>query len=163
MPRSFYNNPEDAIEACERSSRTTHASTQAVDACRYYGGLIWAAVNGVDKETLLKPHYHPAKGEWSEDDLDPEVYGVADYLEFAPTGDGYVIESMGAALWAFATTDNYVDGLLAVVNLGDDADTTGAIYGMLAGAYYGVEDIPTEWVEKLAFSEYIGELDNVND
>jgi ADP-ribosyl-[dinitrogen reductase] hydrolase len=43
------------------------------------------------------------------------------------------------------------------VNLGDDADTTGAIYGQLAGAYYGVNAIPQDWIERLALPEFISE------
>ena len=61
-------------------------------------------------------------------------------------GSGYVVRSMEAALWAFYTTDRFRDGALLAVNLGNDADTTGAIYGQLAGAFYGLEGIPEEWI-----------------
>jgi ADP-ribosyl-[dinitrogen reductase] hydrolase len=57
---------------------------------------------------------------------------------------------MEAALWAFHTNHNFADGARCAVNLGDDADTTGAIYGQLAGAYYGESGIPPEWRERLA-------------
>jgi ADP-ribosylglycohydrolase len=60
-------------------------------------------------------------------------------------GNGYVISALEAALWAFHRTSSFRDGALLAVNLGDDADTTGAIYGQLAGAYYGEADIPEEW------------------
>jgi ADP-ribosyl-[dinitrogen reductase] hydrolase len=63
-----------------------------------------------------------------------------------------------AALWAFHGTDTFEDGALAAVNLGDDADTTGAIYGQLAGASYGVEGIPQRWRRRIALAERIGEL-----
>jgi len=56
---------------------------------------------------------------------------------------------MEAALWAFARTTTFREGALLAVNLGDDADTTGAIHGQLAGAFYGVESIPVEWRSKL--------------
>ena len=45
-----------------------------------------------------------------------------------------------------------------VVNLGDDADTTGAIYGQIAGAYYGVEGIPSEWRERLTMRAEMEEM-----
>jgi ADP-ribosylglycohydrolase len=64
---------------------------------------------------------------------------------------GFVIETMEAALWAFFHTDSFEEGALEAVNLGDDADTVGAIYGMLAGAYYGMNAIPTEWRENCSF------------
>lgn len=60
-------------------------------------------------------------------------------------GSGYVVESLEAALWAFYHSDTFEEGALLAVNLGDDADTTGAVYGQLAGAYYGVGQIPAKW------------------
>ena len=60
------------------------------------------------------------------------------------TGTGYVVESLEAALWAFDRSDSFGEGALLAVNLGDDADTTGAIYGQIAGAFYGAEQIPAE-------------------
>ena len=61
-----------------------------------------------------------------------------------------MVQSLEAALWAFHATDNFRDGCLKAVNLGDDADTTGAVYGQIAGAYYGESEIPKEWLTKLA-------------
>ena len=66
-------------------------------------------------------------------------------------GSGYVVESLEAALWAFEHSDSFEEGTLMAVNLGDDADTTGAIYGQLAGAYYGEIGIPAHWRQQLAF------------
>jgi len=65
-------------------------------------------------------------------------------------GSGYVVECLEAALWAFARSTSFEHGALLAVNLGDDADTTGAVYGQLAGAYYGVEGIPERWRRRLA-------------
>jgi len=73
-------------------------------------------------------------------------------------GTGYVVESLEAALWAFAPTEDFRSGALAAVILGDDADTTGAIYGQLAGAYYGVEAIPEAWRGKLVMAGAIGAM-----
>ena len=63
--------------------------------------------------------------------------------------------SPACALWAFWSTDSFDDGASAAVNLGDDADTTGAVYGQLAGAYYGIEAIRSDWVEKIAMRDEI--------
>jgi ADP-ribosyl-[dinitrogen reductase] hydrolase len=70
-------------------------------------------------------------------------------------GSGYVVKCLEAALWAFHNSDSFREGCLLAVNLGDDADTTGAVYGQLAGAYYGENDIPAEWRLKLAHSGLI--------
>ena len=62
---------------------------------------------------------------------------------------------MAAALWAFHDTEDFREAVLRAVNLGDDADTTGAICGQLAGAYWGEAGIPQEWREGLARQEMI--------
>jgi ADP-ribosyl-[dinitrogen reductase] hydrolase len=68
-----------------------------------------------------------------------------------------VVRSLEAALWAFYRSDSFRDGALLAVNLGNDADTTGAIYGQLAGAFYGVNAIPKDWIERVTMREFIGE------
>ena len=70
-------------------------------------------------------------------------------------GSGHVVKSLEAALWCFWNTDNYKDAILMATNLGDDADTTAAITGQVAGAYYGMAGIPVEWLEKLAKGDMI--------
>lgn len=155
--------PEAAIDACAASSLTTHAAPAAVDACRYFGGLLVGAMNGATREELLSPLHAPVTGLWAEKPLAPEIEAVArgSYLRREPPairGTGYVVHTLEAALWAFARTDGFRDGLLAVVNLGEDADTTGAVYGQLAGAFYGETGIPAEWRARLALWPAIDEL-----
>lgn len=70
-------------------------------------------------------------------------------------GSGYVVESLEAALWCFQTTSSFRECVLRAANLGDDADTTAAVAGQLAGAYYGLAAIPEEWRNKLARREEI--------
>jgi ADP-ribosyl-[dinitrogen reductase] hydrolase len=73
-------------------------------------------------------------------------------------GSGHVVRSLEAALWAFARSDDFETGALAAANLGDDADTTAAVFGQLAGAHYGEERIPAHWRERLALRERIEQL-----
>ena len=70
-------------------------------------------------------------------------------------GTGYVVDCLEAALWAFHRSSTFRDGALRAVNLGDDADTTGAVYGQIAGAYYGATAIPQEWQRRLARLELL--------
>jgi ADP-ribosylglycohydrolase len=65
---------------------------------------------------------------------------------------GFVIDTLEAAFWCFLTTDNYREAALKAVNLGEDADTTAAVAGGLAGLYYGFgeDGIPRDWIGKLA-------------
>ena len=70
-------------------------------------------------------------------------------------GCGYVVASLEAALWVFAHTSSYQEAVLAAVNLGEDTDTSAAVVGQLAGAFYGLAAIPAEWLEVLAFPSLI--------
>ena len=70
-------------------------------------------------------------------------------------GTGYVVESMEAALWCFFTTDTFRDAVLKAANLGDDADTTAAICGQVAGSYYGGDGIPNQWLGRLMMCQDI--------
>lgn len=159
-PLAFAGNPETAIYMAGQSSRTTHAAAECIDACRYYAGLLLGAISGLPKRELLSNDYEPAVSCFLSNPLAEKVAAIArgSFAVKAPPqirGSGYVIHTLEAALWAFHRTDNFRDGALAVVNLGEDADTTGAVYGQIAGAYYGVDGIPPEWVAKLAMRELI--------
>ena len=73
-------------------------------------------------------------------------------------GSGYVVACLEAALWAFARSENFHDAILLAANLGDDADTTAAVCGQVAGAYYGESGLPTSWLDRLAMRNEIGRL-----
>jgi len=153
-------NPTMAIEKSGESSMTTHQTRTCIDACRYFGGLIVGAVSGAPKDELLSERYSPVPGYWSENTLAKEVDEVAagSFRVLEPPaikGTGYVVKSLEAALWAFYKTDSFKEGCLLAVNLGDDADTTGAVYGQIAGAFYGEEGIPQNWKRTLAHRSLI--------
>ena len=164
-PMAFSGDPSEAISMAAASSRTTHGARAAVDACRYFAGLLVGALAGVDRETLLSPGYCPVEGLWEREPLVEEIARIAggSFKELDPPdiqGTGYVVRSLEAALWAFHRSDTFRDGALLAANLGDDADTTAAIYGQLAGACYGGEGIPAEWREQLAMA---GEITTMAD
>jgi ADP-ribosyl-[dinitrogen reductase] hydrolase len=145
------------------SSMTTHGEETAIDSCRYLGGLVWGALNGVGKDELLSSSFEAVPGYWRAHPLCTEIEQIArgSYKDKNPPmirGSGYVVESLEAALWAFHRSDNFRNGCLLSANLGNDADTTAAIYGQLAGAYYGADAIPEEWVNRLAMQELIEDL-----
>jgi ADP-ribosyl-[dinitrogen reductase] hydrolase len=163
VPLFFASDPARAIARAADSSRTTHGAPEAVDACRYFAGLIVGAVDGRSKTDLLAPGFAPVDGLWDDAPLAPAIAEVANgsFSHREPpqiAGTGYVVRSLEAALWAFAKSTTFEDGALLAVNLGDDADTTGAIYGQIAGAYYGVEGIPARWRKKLAGRETLERL-----
>jgi ADP-ribosyl-[dinitrogen reductase] hydrolase len=156
----FFWRSDDVLDFSGRSSTTTHAAPRPVDCCRYFGGLITGAVRGASREELLSPRHTPVPGAWEVKPLHPEVDDVASgsFTRKSPPsirGTGFCIDALEAALWAFHSTDDFAAGALLAVNLGDDADTTGAIYGQLAGAYYGESGIPREWRERVALRDVV--------
>ncbi|CAF3700936.1 unnamed protein product [Rotaria sp. Silwood1] len=158
VPLFFYREPAKAVEFSGQSARLTHGDPRAIDACRYYGALIVAAIHGESKEKLLDPNFYSAHRAWfGRNELHREVLAVAsgsfkqkDGYSMGIRGSGQSVKSLEAALWAFWSDEqSFAKGVLKAVNLGDDTDTTGAIYGQLAGAYYGSNQIPQDWTQKL--------------
>jgi ADP-ribosyl-[dinitrogen reductase] hydrolase len=157
VPLAYAFDLSVAAEQSGESSRTTHGATAAVDACRYLGLLIATAARGAEREAVLSEEL------WQKGTLVPEIEEIAlgSFKRKEPPeiqGSGYVVRSLEAALWALYTTDDFRTGALRAVNLGDDADTTGAVYGQLAGAIYGEDGIPTEWLEGLAMRDKLESL-----
>jgi ADP-ribosylglycohydrolase len=153
-----------AIHNTGESSRPAHGAPSAVDACRYFAGLLLGALGGRSKEEILSAFFclGPDPNYWQRHALSPAISEIANgsFKQKEPPeiiGSGFVVRSLEAALWAFYRSDDFREGALRAVNLGDDADTTGAIYGQLAGAYYGVNAIPQDWIERLALRELISE------
>ncbi|CVK18575.1 ADP-ribosylglycohydrolase family protein [Sporomusa sphaeroides] len=162
VPLRYAANPALAIDLAADSSRTTHAAPEAVDACRYLAALLIGALQDQDKATLLTRHYSPLPEGWIRP-LSPNIAAIAagSYKSKNPPdirGTGYVVDCLEAALWAFYHSDSFAEGALLAVNLGDDADTTAAVYGQLAGTYYGANSIPASWLAKVYRREYIEEL-----
>ena len=160
VPMFFANRSTEAMEMAGESSRTTHGAVTAVDACRYLAALIVGALQGVDKNTLTTPTYAPVPGYWDERPLTPEIDEICSgsFREREPPeirGSRCVVKLLEAALWAFHGSSSFREGCLLAVNLGDHADTIGAVYGQLAGAYYGEPGIPGEWLAKLSRRELI--------
>jgi ADP-ribosylglycohydrolase len=158
LPLFFYKFPNIAVEYAGRSACLTHGDRKAVDACRYYAALIVAAVRGEPKSTLLSNNFYENHRKWfGPNDLDKEIlriargsYKKANGYDDGIRGKGYIVNALEAALWAFwSDKDSFEKGALDAVNLGDDTDTTAAIYGQLAGAYYGIQKIPEKWLNKL--------------
>lgn len=160
VPMFFAADPTTATQAAARSSLPTHGATEAVDACRLLALIIVGFLKGCSKHEVLNPRFIQDSRALQDSDLCPGVAAIAegDYKSLSEEsirGSGYVVESLQAALWAFWKSDSFEEGALLAVNLGDDADTTGAVYGQIAGAHYGSEGIPHQWLEQLAWRRQI--------
>ncbi|MDA8213184.1 MAG: ADP-ribosylglycohydrolase family protein [Clostridia bacterium] len=154
VPLFFAQNPREAVVKSGESSLTTHGAAVCVDACRYLGALLVGAIMGFSKAELLADRFEPVPGVWQDAPLDQKIAEIASgsFKRRNPPeirGTGYVAASLEAALWAFYRSSSFREGALLAVNLGDDADTTGAVYGQLAGAFYGESGIPADWRAKI--------------
>lgn len=147
---------EETVRLARESSRTTHGAEECLEACAVLGALLHHLLNGVAKDEALER----LKSESVQSRRIQEIVQGAyrERVEGEITGSGYVVHTLEAAIWSFAHTDNFRDAILKVVNLGDDADTTGAVCGQIAGAFYGIDGIPADWLNKLARRELIESL-----
>lgn len=145
---AWWDDAPTAIAQAASQSRTTHAHPAAVDACRVMALLLVQALQGASKAALLAAPRDVFAGLATP--LHPDVQPTVEaaYLGWE-RGDvrsgGYAADSLAAACWCFARTETFEACVLMAANLGQDADTTAAIAGALAGAHYGERAIPKDW------------------
>lgn len=155
--------PDQALHWAVDSSRTTHAAVECLEACQLLTTILLAALRGESKQHVLdagRTVTNLTSGRLKE----IAASGYRSKTAAAIKGSGYVMDSLEAALWAFATTDTFRDAVLAAANLGDDADTTAAVCGQVAGAHYGYAAIPAAWRDALVMRDAITEMaDQLHD
>ena len=156
-PVALFYHPDESslVHYCGESSRTTHGAPEAIECCRLLGVLISRALAGCPKAHLMQV--------LDLEFLEPKVHAIsrgsfASKARELVVGSGYCVASLEAALWCFHETSDFEGAVLAAANLGDDADTTAAICGQLAGAHYGAAAIPSRWLDRLAFKDEIAAL-----
>lgn len=151
----YFSNIDECVKQCGSSSLTTHGAKEAVDSCRYFGALLHGAIRGESKAALVDKLYEPRLGFWDENPLAPSIINVANNIKGKTRNEikstGYVVDSLEAAIWAFRNSNSFEEGMILAVNLAGDADTIGAIYGQLAGAFYGEYQITPRWIRKLSY------------
>jgi ADP-ribosyl-[dinitrogen reductase] hydrolase len=156
VPMFYHADRVAAVHWAGESSRTTHGAPECVESCRLLAAMISAALSGATKEEVLFGH-DPTQFECAK----VQAIAAGEYRpksEAEISGSGYVIHCLKAAAWCFLTTDSYRDAVLRAANLGDDADTTAAVCGQVAGAFYGEDGIPDAWLRRLIMSDKIRAL-----
>ncbi|CAF9919179.1 MAG: hypothetical protein HETSPECPRED_003967 [Heterodermia speciosa] len=154
----YYQNPAVALANSVLSSQVTHPYPTNSEACKIYTQLIVRTLESASKEEIASNLISYA---FDDPDLRSRFAKYSDLASFESMEErrissyGYVVDSLEASLWAFFTTSTFEQGALKVVNLGHDADTVGAIYGGLAGAFYGIENVPQKWISGLENRETI--------
>ena len=130
-PLAFSGASDDEVRAV---SSITHAHRTSAEACVEFVGILRSVAGGksagMSRELAAEPESSIRSG-------------------------GYVLDTMHAALWCLLTTRGYAECVLRAVNLGGDTDTTAAVAGALAGARYGIDAIPADWMDALRGKDVI--------
>jgi ADP-ribosyl-[dinitrogen reductase] hydrolase len=158
----FPDRVHELARRAAESSFPTHASPQCLSACRYLAVVLAGLMHSMDRDQVLSGDWEVLQKLREAEPLHPEVDVVASgsFRTCGPPairGTGYVVKSLEAALWAFHDARDFRQAVLRTVNLGEDADTTGAVCGQLAGAYWGESGIPKSWLDGLAKRDMIEE------
>lgn len=155
IPIFYHDSYVHCIKYAGESSRTTHGSAECIDSSKLFSSLIFNAFKAETKSDIFENNkYIPCCD---------KVTAIAnrEFLELEYnqiTGSGYVVESLASALWCFMNGSSFKECILLAANLGDDADTTAAICGQIAGAFYGFSAIPEHWRSSITMAKEIEEL-----
>lgn len=175
LAMKYVQDPKQLLSAAILDSKITHQNEIAIQTCCFLACLIQAALQGTDKKSFLTNQFLPTCPDFLDPkavetkyrqntntiDLEPLIRGDYKTLSVEKLKTEYTTfkatDILTCALWAFYHTDNFESGLIELVNLGGDTDTAGAVYGQLAGAYYGEEEIP-DWKKEIDFHQKIMEM-----
>lgn len=161
----------EVVQLAQESSMTTHPHPRCAHACMIYSALVHQVLNGASKSELaisLGESVNMTPSNISDTPIEPIIKErLGGYRRLADwearssesiRSTGYVVDTLEAVLWSFFTTTSFEDAAIRAVNLGDDADTVGAICGGLAGAFYGVETIPEAWLGEMKRMELLEDV-----
>ena len=150
----YWDRPSEIVEVAARQSMMTHAAPEAVDACAIYAEMIGAAISGRSLDKVLR-----TSGEGLAGSISGIVGGSwRGKARRNIRASGYVAHSLEASLWCLGRTGTFSEAVLTAANLGEDADTTAAITGQLAGAVYGEEAIPLAWRQRIVGHDMIRDM-----
>lgn len=158
--------PEQKYALIHAVSALTHAHPRSQLACAIYVEIALRLLQGDSPQTAWKAVQQTIPAYYQHDPYSSELThfsailqeNLADYQESRIHSSGYVVHTLEASVWCLLNSSSYAETVLKAVNLGDDTDTTGAVAGGLAGMYYGMEQIPSRWLETLVRKDEILDL-----
>lgn len=156
----------ELITRVHQVSCITHAHIRSQIACGIYISIAVCLLQGVDPQTAYLQGLENIRQIYSTPEYEEEIPHLkrvfSSEIHKLPLEEirssGYVVDTLEASLWCLLNSSSYAEAVLTAVNLGGDTDTTAAVSGGLAGIYYGVENIPSEWVEQIARKQDIMSL-----
>ena len=156
---------DDAIDIVHELSALTHAHEISQMGCGIYYFVAAQILDGNNNLIdAVNSGLQKAKDFYAAQDKFADAFKVYERLfkaDFAALPEdeiksyGYVVPTLEAALWCLLNTDNYKSLVLNAVNLGRDTDTVGAVAGGIGGLFYGVKQIPAEWLDVLKKRQYL--------
>lgn len=160
---------EEAVKQVHQVSALTHNHLRSKMACGIYYFMVKSILdNKVGLKDCLEAGMERAKSYYQNDMMNltqlpyySRLFLMDDFLQVLRAeikSSGYVVDSLEAAVWCLLTNDNFKDTALCAVNLGKDTDTVAAIACGLAGLYYGYQNIPKVWLDKIQLRENIEKL-----
>lgn len=162
-----------SLDIIHKASSLTHAHPRSIFGCGIYSMILWKLLEHPSKDAIaneIESAYVLYDSGISVSEKEYDHYAELEHYDFAYKAQvknkkeseihssGYVVHTLEAALWCLLTTDSYRDCVLKAVNLGKDTDSVTAVAGGLAGALYGLDAIPTEWLNTLKRYEYIEQM-----
>lgn len=169
LPLVFFLNEyegDESYKIIHDVSSITHAHIRCCMACSFYVVYGIYLLKGLDKLQAYNITKQDIINYYSDECYKDEISNyrrilnndIQNYNADDISSSGYVVDTLEAGLWAFLSSSSYKETVLKAVNLGGDTDTIAAIAGGLAGIYYGISDIPEEWINKIARKDDIYEL-----
>ena len=160
------------VDVIHTASTLTHAHQRSKIACGIYSFVLWELLKSPSKASVIRGLCNAKRYYWDFEEVksyykmlfrkiglterhfeNPNTFEPAKRDEIKSSG--YVVDTIEAAIWCILNTKSYKECLLTAVNLGDDTDTVAAVAGGLAGALYGYDAIPKNWLNALIKREYI--------
>ena len=146
-----YSRDKDLLEYAKKSSLTTHRGIDAYNSAMTMASIIDNCYKYSDKMQIIST----AKDLTGHDIIKTIIEDIGEkhydpnYKIPTTIPTGYCIDTLECALKGFMLHDTFIDGLMYCISLGDDTDTVGAVYGQIAGAYYGLSGIPQYYKDNL--------------
>jgi len=151
----YHDDPERRRDVSQRESMLTHFDPLAGAACAAFNDMLAAAVHGELHKRLADI---TAAYEDEDRRVSATLREAADAEPEEIQSAAFVLDTLRTALWAVLRSTSFEDALCITVNLGDDADTVGAVTGALAGALYGRAGIPARWLEALLLRDRVTDV-----
>ncbi|MCK8826602.1 ADP-ribosylglycohydrolase family protein [Natroniella acetigena] len=169
LPLAYYLKDvelEERLKKIAEVSSLTHAHPRSILGCGIYVEFAIKLLEGAELEEAYQKTKEMIKEYYQKPPYQEELEHyhrileaeISQFKEDEIKSTGYVVDTLEAALWVLFNSNSYQQAILKAVNLGEDTDTVAAVTGGLAGVYYGYQDIPKEWIEKIVKKDEILKL-----